>query len=91
MPKSRVASSATCWRCSALVPGPARVALVPMHCSAAGADRAAQPADQHRDVGALPAAVGVQLVEDQEATGSSALAISADRSRGRVSISSSIT
>ena len=31
VPKILVARAATCWRCSALVPGPANVALVPMH------------------------------------------------------------
>ena len=52
--------------CAAFVPGPARVALVPMHCSALRADRPPQASDQHRDVGPLSAAVGVQLIEDQK-------------------------
>ena len=52
---------------SSSVPSVASVADVPTHCSSRRPRRLAHPADEQRDVGALAAAVGVQLVEDEEA------------------------
>ena len=64
-PKIVVATSATSCRCSSSVPAPARVADVPTYWIR-GARLPADPADEQGDVGALPAAIRVELVEDQE-------------------------
>ena len=65
-PNSSEATRATSARCSSSVPGPASVADVPTHCSSVAWHASRTRRQSSADVGALPAAVGVQLVEDEE-------------------------
>ncbi len=73
------------------MPPPAIVARRADALEVVGVARVTHPPDQQRDVGALAAAVGVQLVEDEEPQALRGRASERLRSSGRVRISSSIT